>query len=305
MGMAYQAPPTRREFRYQITKHAIDRFRERVEEEFVHRDDIDLARLLDDRLRAAVDGGNYTDIKDPSTPTGEARVVRIESRVGTTQHVVLRPDKGVASGYAAITLVTDAQARNSYATGKWTIPNRPFAEALRNIKPAEAKPEEPAPVREASIVRIGRPPGPVSQRKPPEGARSREQKQARIDYINQVLVERPHITWRGPDGIQDMLIKEFGIGITCGEFTKLRAARIAAMVAQPAVAMPPPAPRPSNGATVAALAADLARCVAAEKEAVERHRKAQAELWEAEAAAKRAAEATEGVMRKLQQERGQ
>src|SRR5262249_35424586 len=91
----------RRELR--VSEHAMLRFRERVEEEFMHRGDDDLADLLNERVRAAVLSCEVVDPRVPGVPT---RLHLFETRTGMRMVAVVR-DKTV------VTVLDDWMARNN------------------------------------------------------------------------------------------------------------------------------------------------------------------------------------------------
>jgi hypothetical protein len=87
-----------------VSEHAVLRFRERVEEEFMHRGDDDLADLLNERIRAAVFSRTVVDPRDPGAATS---LHLFESRTGMRLVAVVR-DKTV------VTVLDDWMARNNY-----------------------------------------------------------------------------------------------------------------------------------------------------------------------------------------------
>lgn len=87
-----------------VSEHAMLRFRERVEEEFLHRGHDDLADLLNERIRAATLSREVTDPRAPGAPT---TLHLFESRTGMCLVAVVR-DKTV------VTVLDDWMARNNY-----------------------------------------------------------------------------------------------------------------------------------------------------------------------------------------------
>lgn len=89
---------------FQVSAHALERFRERVEEEFTHRSDDDLADLMNARLSAPISVGDVTDPRAPDTVT---RLYSFECRTGTKLVAVVR-DRIV------ITVLDDWMAQTNY-----------------------------------------------------------------------------------------------------------------------------------------------------------------------------------------------
>lgn len=87
-----------------VSEHAMIRFRERVEEEFLHRSDDDLSDLLNERIRNAALAREVVDPREPSIPT---MLHLFESRTGLKLVAVVR-DKTV------VTVLDDWMARNNY-----------------------------------------------------------------------------------------------------------------------------------------------------------------------------------------------
>jgi hypothetical protein len=93
--------------RLMISDHAIERFRERVDEEHCHRDDEDLANLLDERLRYAE--FNYQ-VHDQRAPEAITTLRSIACR-DATYYAVVREE-------TAITVLDEEMARNNF--DPWT-----------------------------------------------------------------------------------------------------------------------------------------------------------------------------------------
>jgi hypothetical protein len=118
--------------RFMISRHALDRFRERVDEEFRHRDDDDLGNLLDERVQHA----EYTyQVRDPRAPDAITTLRSVACRHATYYAVV-------RSG-TVITVLDEEMARNNF-DGQWSpILNAPF-EVLRGLKIPPQVPALPA-----------------------------------------------------------------------------------------------------------------------------------------------------------------
>jgi hypothetical protein len=128
--------PTRHKRRYAISHHALERFRERVDEELRHRGDDDLMNLLDDRVCHA--DRDYQ-VRDPRAPEAITTLHEVHCRKDT--YFAVERDGTV------VTLLDEQMARNNFG-GQWTpVLNAPFAK-LRDLKiapPAPAKPPAPTP----------------------------------------------------------------------------------------------------------------------------------------------------------------
>lgn len=135
MGQANRAPSHKRECRYHITIHALERFRERVDEEMQSRPDRDLSLLLDERLRHAIDTGNCTDIVDVASEGEDTKVVLIENRNGARSYVVMRPAPDAKPPtLSAVTVLTAEMGEVNFATGRWYVVHRPLAAALAGVR---------------------------------------------------------------------------------------------------------------------------------------------------------------------------
>lgn len=123
--------------RHAVSSHAMERFRERVDEEFRHRDDEDLANLLDDRICHAE---HSYEVRDPRAPEEITTLFTVECR-SATYYAVVRDQ-------TVVTVLDEAMAQNNFA-GQWSpVMNAPFA-VLRGLKippPAPTPPPTPAPV---------------------------------------------------------------------------------------------------------------------------------------------------------------
>ena len=93
--------------RFTISEHAVERFRERVDEEFRHRDDNDLANLLDERLSYAE---HTYQVHDPRAPQAVTTLHSVACR-HATYYAVMRHD-------TAITLLDEHMAHNNF--DPWT-----------------------------------------------------------------------------------------------------------------------------------------------------------------------------------------
>jgi len=99
--------PNNYQRKFDIREHAIDRFRERVDEEYRCRSEHDLGNLLDEKLKQAV---RRFSVDDPRAPGKLTILVEIETRTSTF-YVVTR-------GIAAITVLDPSMAKTNFAV--WT-----------------------------------------------------------------------------------------------------------------------------------------------------------------------------------------
>lgn len=146
----------RRELR--VSEHAMIRFRERVEEEFMHRGDDDLADLLNERIRAAVLSCEVVDPRVPGVPT---RLHLFESRTGMRLVAVVR-DKTV------VTVLDDWMARNNYPgweEGSVKLPSAvplgaPLGDKIRALVIVPSAPSQPLLPAPPSVEPAVSPPSP-------------------------------------------------------------------------------------------------------------------------------------------------
>lgn len=118
---------------YTISKHAIERFRERVDEEFRHRADEDLSNVLDERVHHAE---STYQVRDPRAPDDITTLRSVTCRHATYYAVVRNA--------AVVTVLDEDMARNNF-DGQWSsILNAPFA-VLRDLKLPPAVPPSPSP----------------------------------------------------------------------------------------------------------------------------------------------------------------
>ncbi|HSX22426.1 MAG TPA: hypothetical protein VLE97_06575 [Gaiellaceae bacterium] len=134
-----RVPARHHKRRLAISKHAIERFRERVDEEFRHRDDQDLGNLLDERLGYAE---HTYEVRDPRAPDAITTLRSVACRHATLYAVVREK--------TVITVLDEEMAQNNF-NGQWSpILNAPFT-ALRDFKlPLALPPAPPTPPTEVA-----------------------------------------------------------------------------------------------------------------------------------------------------------
>jgi hypothetical protein len=146
-----RVPPRHHKRRYTISKHAIERFRERVDEEFRHRDDEDLANLLDERVHHA--DMNH-EVRDPRAPD-EVTTLRSVICRDATYYAVVR-------NATVVTVLDEEMAKNNF-DGQWRpILNNPFG-VLRDLKLAPATSPTTPPTTVASAPDPAPPTDPLAE----------------------------------------------------------------------------------------------------------------------------------------------
>jgi hypothetical protein len=138
--------------KFTISAHALERFRERVDEEFRSRPDLDLGNLLDERLRHAE--RQYT-VRDPRAPEEITYLYAIATRRGDSFYVVVRNE-------TAVTVLDPDMAQKNFQ-GTWTSTmNTPFtADSLRDVaKAIQSAPKIKLTPRDQAVLRGDLPPLP-------------------------------------------------------------------------------------------------------------------------------------------------
>lgn len=143
MGMARKAPDASYQRRFVVSHHAVERFRERVDEEFTARSNADLGNLLDERVQSAQSHQTVEDLRNLECTT---RVFLIENRDGRTYYAVVRDE-------TIVTVLDEKMLNLNFENGSWkTGPMNPaFRTALKGIKlpvvdGVEKRSPEPRPV---------------------------------------------------------------------------------------------------------------------------------------------------------------
>lgn len=144
-----RVPPRGYKRRFTISEHAIERFRERVDEEFRHRDDNDLANLLDERLSYAE---HTYQVHDPRAPQAVTTLHSVACR-HATYYAVVRQN-------TAITVLDEQMAHNNF--DPWTAVEitphglKPLALPAIPAPPvANSAPAQPAPSPEELLAEAG------------------------------------------------------------------------------------------------------------------------------------------------------
>jgi hypothetical protein len=131
MGMANKAPDARYVRRFNITSHALDRFRERVDEDVKARSNFDVGNLLDEKVRQAT---HVQTVRDPHAPELITKLHEIEVRSGT-YYAVVRED-------AVVTVLDEEMVKTNFKMANWKPAlNSPFTrETLGTVQPTARKP---------------------------------------------------------------------------------------------------------------------------------------------------------------------
>lgn len=134
MAKAHKAPEPVYSRRFVITKHALQRFRERVDEEFAARSDADLGNLLDERIVHAERSTAITDLDHVDVPTV---VYEIPNRSGAMYYAIVRED-------FVVTVLDEHMLEVNFTNGRWKRGgfNTPFAKVKDTLRGKVA--EEPA-----------------------------------------------------------------------------------------------------------------------------------------------------------------
>lgn len=246
MAMAYRAPDHDRKFHFHITDHALERFRERVDEERRALNDGALALLLDERLWDAHQAKRFTEVVDRDRADQPTWIFEVEARSGRKQFVVMRryypgarPAMPTLSGsigcpLAAITVLTSEMAAANYANGVWRVPDRRVAEKLAAAGITVSAPKGAPSV---AVPSADSPPPKVepkveddrdltdhedNQIKPRTRGAATGTIVERIQFAKQVLRERPHINALGKDGLREVVRERFNVGMSWETITRLR-----------------------------------------------------------------------------------
>jgi hypothetical protein len=157
MGMAHQAPVSRYRRRYTISTHAVDRFRERVDQDTKCRPHHDLANLLDEKVQQSK--SQYT-VRDPRAPESATQLFAIEMR-GGTYFAVVRDE-------TVITVLDESMVKTNYEVNWKPVLNAPFADKLKGVqiaKPPEKLDQTPKQIVKTPIdqaILVGALPLPVN-----------------------------------------------------------------------------------------------------------------------------------------------
>jgi hypothetical protein len=313
-------------FKYWISDHAVERFRERMGDDVKSWDDFAVARLLDERLSAAkmtlVIDVDYRGTLPSHSQPSDTYIAEVESRMGGKCFSVMRmvrPNSyprmraiGGPGGPAlgAITVLTSEMASANFANGRWRVPNRVLGEKLAGVRivPREDREETEKPVVSPRVIRHeeARQVQIADQRalkeeeeEMNEDDKGRGSTVERFEYAKSVLRARPHINAAGRDGLSDMVREKFGVGMSHGTIQALRQQVLAEQGRQPA----PPPSKPEL--PTSDLAGQLTAAVAAEASAKLALKSAEAAVSQARAKFTEASGLVTDLMGRLQAMRGE
>jgi hypothetical protein len=146
MGQANRAPKPFYERKFQISKHAVERFRQRVDEEFASRPDYDLMNLLDERIQNAQ---RSEDVIDHNHKDATTTLFVIEDRRGRRALAVVREN-------CCVTVLDEEMLADNVAKKTWTRAlHTPFKDALAGVKPVSKAvlAPETGPAHDAVLVK--------------------------------------------------------------------------------------------------------------------------------------------------------
>ena len=281
-------------FHYWITDNAVDKYREYAPPEDRGLLDVRLAQLLDTRIHDGVIAGRSSSVIDTDHTGSNTTIVEFISRPNVKSVAVMRPYKpgdyprprvvGAPSGAGllVITVMSTEAAASALSTGRWrpvgTV--RPsYAAPLTQplLRPGvvrlEESPVQPAAPATAPDSAPAPAPSPASDTRFSRGASMA----VRLEFVKQVLRERPNIRHGGPDGLSALVKAKFGAGI---------AAYIVKDVRDLMAKETPSSPAPASG-TVADRLARAAEEETKAKEALDAAAKALAKATEDHATATR------------------
>lgn len=136
--------PNNHQRKFTISVHALERFRERVDEEFRSRSDLDLGNLLDEKLRHPAQ--RHT-VRDPRAPEEITELYAIETRRNGTFYVVVRHA-------TAVTVLDPTMAQHNFQESWAQIMNVPFnTTSLRGV--LNAIQSTPPKITRDELVRRG------------------------------------------------------------------------------------------------------------------------------------------------------
>lgn len=234
--MQFKPPPITREFRYWIREGAVDRFRELAEEENRPLNDLELARVLDERIHGALLGKQFEVVIDKEAPGEDTTLVTIQARNKFKQSLLVvmrmirpnsfpRPPRCIGTpgtaALGAITVLSYGSAQHNFQHGKWHRPTRPLEGKLTNVRSAPPTPP-PAP---PPVVPPPRP-APVS---PPDDEEPETDEDTntstlveRLHYARLEIIRRPNMRVSGKDGVISFVKSQFGKGLSWQTASQLK-----------------------------------------------------------------------------------
>jgi hypothetical protein len=152
MGKAFKAPASQYVRRYVISKHAVQRLRERVVEghEMVHRSDGDLGNLLDAAVYEGSPGESVVDSDGLPTSIIRLRLPFVRDEV---LFAVVKPNQEPGDDREVVlSILTKEMEAANRSGGKWTghatcpgAPMTSLGDKLKNVTPAVAASAPPLP----------------------------------------------------------------------------------------------------------------------------------------------------------------
>lgn len=136
MGMAHRAPDSRYTRTYDVRLHALERFRERVDEDVKARSNHDLSNLLDEKVCQAQ---NVYTVRDPRAPEALTKLHEIDLRSGI-YYAVVRDN-------AVITVLDEHMVKDNYDLAYHSPVNASFAteENAKKLRELQTKLQQQGP----------------------------------------------------------------------------------------------------------------------------------------------------------------
>lgn len=313
-------PAVTHRFRFHISLHAVERYRNRAAGDLSRFSQLELAARMDDLLFDAFGASRVKEVIDKDAPRETTKVVEVWPKAGEKIHVVMRvhnpagymkmntaggPD---TAALAAITVLTDEMAQASFngEDGRWFT------------KP---------PPRLVTVPPRGEEDGAAYEReeKDEDGGGLGGTRKERSDFVRSLLTKNPKATWLV---ISDTTKQKFGTGVSYPLIRKIKeemelegrvtpvppkpapkaeaivmtireAPKPPALVQPPAPVVPPPA-----RSTVANIADQFALACEQEKMARARVGEAERELAAAQASLNGASAQASMLLAQLQAQRG-
>jgi hypothetical protein len=159
MGMAHRAPDPRYNRKHVVSHHALERFRERVEEDLKARPNSDLSNLLDEKVCQAT---NVYTVRDPRAPDEVTTLAELDMRSGV-YYAVVRSE-------TIITVLDESMVKENYNLSYQPALNASFAtdenaKKLRELqtKLQQQQPRKLSPRDQAILTGAIAPPTPPGQ----------------------------------------------------------------------------------------------------------------------------------------------
>lgn len=151
MGMAHRPPENGKRARYYISKHALDRLRQRTKV-LIQYDDMDICGLVNEAVEKAVHATAFREIID--SKGAPARLVDLTNTLDPllamgSVWALVKSDVKDGDREAVVTIVENSHANRMLDQGKWLDdgdlePFNPAFSSLKDVKVAAAHPVTPS-----------------------------------------------------------------------------------------------------------------------------------------------------------------